>query len=286
MQERYNIQFIEREDNQSQLWLCEISDSVTGLKSSGNGITKGAAQESAFRILNAEIQRIQVSEQEEAALATPSGPSGALGQNERSTFSVSRAIIIGLVLAVASIAGLFAYRTWGNAESIVGRRDQSQLNRNSAPSPPQSRAGQGTTAQKGAPESQGYETETNAGIIKPIDNLFRAWADLNLDLYMNQWDLQGAQYSKKFAARSYKDIYSRRKSLFGRLKSVQVESYEIQNLQSQGSNKASLNVVYSMVYDFKDGKQIKETSIMEKYDLVYDQSRSEWLISANYDYID
>ncbi len=66
MQERYNIQFIETEDYQSRLWLCEISDSVTGLKSSGNGITKGAAQESAFRILNAEIQRIQVSEQEEA----------------------------------------------------------------------------------------------------------------------------------------------------------------------------------------------------------------------------
>lgn len=123
-------------------------------------------------------------------------------------------------------------------------------------------------------------------VAMPIDNLFKAWSKLDLTLYMEQWDSKAAQYSKKFSPRNYQDILKRRESLFGRLKSVQVISYNVFGLKKEGNDRASLNVQYSMEFNFKNGKKIRESDITEKYVLKYDDIKKRWLILENFDYIE
>lgn len=123
-------------------------------------------------------------------------------------------------------------------------------------------------------------------IMIPINNLFRAWSELNLNLYMQQWDPNAGQYSKKYSARNYQEILTSRQSLFNRLNSVKVLRYEILDLKTKGNDFATLNVKYSMDFHFKDGKTISETNIVEKYVLKFTDSEKRWLILKNFDYID
>lgn len=129
-------------------------------------------------------------------------------------------------------------------------------------------------------------TGADNSISVPVDNLFKAWTELNLNLYMDQWDPAAVQYSKKFNPRNYQDILTRRRSLFGRLQSVSVLNYNITDIKEQGNNQSSLIVKYSMIFYFKNGKKINESNITEKYILKYDNLKKRWVILENFDYID
>ncbi|MBK9983890.1 MAG: sulfite exporter TauE/SafE family protein [Saprospiraceae bacterium] len=123
-------------------------------------------------------------------------------------------------------------------------------------------------------------------ISAPIDNLFKAWTELDLNLDMGQWDANGVQYSKKFEPRRYQDILTGRQSLFSRLKSVEVLNYGISNIRRETNDRVTLNVQYSMNFNFKNGKIVNELNIKEKYILKYTASEYRWVILENYDYID
>lgn len=137
-----------------------------------------------------------------------------------------------------------------------------------------------------SPDNNIRITEKDNSFSVPIDNLFKAWTELNLQLYMQQWDFNAAQYSKKFNTRSYQDILKRRQSLFSRLSSVKVINYEISDLKIESNGLATLNVRYSMDFHFKDGKKISEKDIVEKYVLKFAENEKRWLILKNFDYFD
>jgi hypothetical protein len=142
---------------------------------------------------------------------------------------------------------------------------------------------------------QGEETVTDstdssiptlASVSVPINNLFRAWSELDLNLYMQQWSPNASQHSKKFSARNYQDILNRRQSLFGRLGSVQVVKYDVFDLETEENGHSIIKARYSMDFYFKDGRKVSESNITEKYVLVYDNDKKQWVILENFDYID
>jgi hypothetical protein len=126
----------------------------------------------------------------------------------------------------------------------------------------------------------------NSSVQGPIDNLFKAWATLDFNFYMNQWDQNSSQLSKKFETRNYPKIKNNRQSLFSRLSSVEVINYDIIKLTQDSKDEATIIVTYSMHFKFKNGNLISELDTTEKYLLRYDSQESRWLIYKNFDYID
>ena len=120
----------------------------------------------------------------------------------------------------------------------------------------------------------------------PIDNIFKAWAKLDLNFYMLQWDQNSSQLSKKFETRNYLEIKSRRQILFSRLSSVEVINYNIVKLTQESNVEATIIVKYSMNFNFKNGNKISELDTTEKYLLRYNSQESRWLIYQNFDYIE
>lgn len=129
-------------------------------------------------------------------------------------------------------------------------------------------------------------SSTQTSVSVPIENLFKAWSELNLNLYMEQWSTNAAQYSKKFSPRKYQDILNRRRSFFSQLSSVEVIKYEILDLNSEENDRSTLIVKYSMDFHLKNGKKMSEANIIEKYVLEYDNNKKQWVILENFDYID
>lgn len=128
--------------------------------------------------------------------------------------------------------------------------------------------------------------ESNRALASiPINNLFKAWSRLNLDLYMAQWHPDAAQYSKKYAPRAYADILQRRTSLFARLSSVEVLKQNFLSRNMESNVRATMDVQYTMVFHFKDGRKVSETDVMERYIVEYSVSEGRWMIVSNYDYI-
>lgn len=122
-------------------------------------------------------------------------------------------------------------------------------------------------------------------ISEPINNLFEAWTDLDLDFYMAQWSQDAFQYSKSSQKRNYQDLLDRRRSLFSRLNRVTVTDYHVYNHEILDKSAAILYVNYSMEFELKTGKKIVEKNINEKYVVKYDIAEKRWLIFENFDYV-
>lgn len=121
-------------------------------------------------------------------------------------------------------------------------------------------------------------------ITQPIRNLFSAWEQLDLNVYMDQWDKNAMQYSKKFSPRNYQDILKRRQTLFDKLAGTTVTNYQITSISKESTHRATVYVKYSMVFNFKTGKSVTESDVTEKYVLTYDDQSQRWRILNNYDY--
>jgi hypothetical protein len=121
-------------------------------------------------------------------------------------------------------------------------------------------------------------------LSKPIDNLFKAWETLDIDLYMKQWHKDAIQVSNKFH-RNYDEIKATRIKNFNEFKKVIIKEYRIIDTILM-ENSATLIVEYSMQFNLKDGRQLHENNVKEKYVLVYDPETSRWLIKENHDYVE
>jgi hypothetical protein len=114
----------------------------------------------------------------------------------------------------------------------------------------------------------------------PIDNLYRAWEQLDLNLYSKQWSPSAHQLSKKFN-RTYQMIVDKRRKDFARLASVSVDRYQIV-YRGYENGTATFDAEYQMTFNFKDGRSLVETE-RENYKVVKEQGR--WVIKENRDYI-
>ena len=114
----------------------------------------------------------------------------------------------------------------------------------------------------------------------PIDNLYRAWEQLDLNLYSKQWSPSARQLSKKFN-RTYQMIVDKRRKDFARLASVTVDRYQIV-YRGYENGTATFDAEYQMTFNFKDGRSLVERE-RENYKVVKEQGR--WVISENRDYI-
>lgn len=131
-------------------------------------------------------------------------------------------------------------------------------------------------------EVSGYNDRGN--LSKPIDNLFEGWDTLDIDLYMEQWHKDAIQVSNKFH-RNYDEIKAVRIKNFNEFKEVIIKEYRIIDTILM-ENSATLIVDYSMQFNLKDGRQLHENNVKEKYVLVYDPETSRWLIKENHDYVE
>ena len=122
---------------------------------------------------------------------------------------------------------------------------------------------------------------------EPIDLIFQAWTEKNLDLYLRQFDpsvvqtgrwKRGGKYS-----RGYDEIKNNRTSTFGRLDHADVLKYEVMYQGSEGSE-ATFGVRYSMDFYWLNGKVTRERNINECYKVRKHPSEERWLIIRNDDY--
>jgi len=126
-----------------------------------------------------------------------------------------------------------------------------------------------------------------ADMRDPIDSLYRAWEDLDLQAYMAQFDprvVQTGRYKNgRTYRRGYEEIHANRAKLFPRLRSVDVENYEV---MFQGVDKDTVRfaVTYSMSFYFRNGRVIQERNIKECYRIRRNGDR--WRIIENNDYED
>ena len=79
-------------------------------------------------------------------------------------------------------------------------------------------------------------------VLLPINNLFKAWSELDFNLYKEQWDTNATQHSKKFKTRNFSDIINSRHKLFNRLNAVNVLNYKIVSLEKNATGMASVVV--------------------------------------------
>jgi hypothetical protein len=121
---------------------------------------------------------------------------------------------------------------------------------------------------------------------RPIDELFRAWEGLDLDLYLGQFDRSvvqtGVMKGGRRFSRGYGEIAENRRKLFPRLDAVVVKNYEVMFQGTQASI-ATFGVRYSMEFRFKDGRVTRETNVKECYAVGQDDAGA-WRIVRNDDY--
>ncbi len=116
-----------------------------------------------------------------------------------------------------------------------------------------------------------------------VKTLFNAWESLDLEQYLSVWSPNAVKYIGD-KSQTLAQIKAKRTSLFNRLESVSVDYYSIENTEII-NNAAKIVLKYSMTFNLKNGKVIKENDITEIYDLVYDDFRERWLIKENRDYV-
>lgn len=122
---------------------------------------------------------------------------------------------------------------------------------------------------------------------EPIDLIFEAWMQKDIDLYLRQFDRsveqtgrlkRGGSYS-----RSYDDIVTRRRNDFTRVDRVDILKYEVMYQGSEG-REATFGVRYSMDFYWGDGKVTRERNINECYNVRRLPDEDRWVIIRNDDY--
>lgn len=125
-----------------------------------------------------------------------------------------------------------------------------------------------------------------ADMKRPIDDLFRAWEALDLDLYLRQFDRAivqtGLMKDGRRYSRGYGEIAENRRKLFPRLDEVVVQNYEIM-FQGTEDSVSTFGVRYTMEFHFKDGRVTRETNVKECY-AVSPNEQGLWQIVRNDDY--
>lgn len=119
---------------------------------------------------------------------------------------------------------------------------------------------------------------------KPIDNLFRAWVNLDFQLYISQWSMDAVQYAKGRIS-DFSSIKTKRKNDFRAYRRV-TATYRIEGIEfTKDCRSAIAKVKYSMSFQKQSGQTIFENDIRERYHLSYDFRLQRWIIKENYDYL-
>ena len=137
--------------------------------------------------------------------------------------------------------------------------------------------------------ARGQPNAVEANLLEmrsPIDQIYRSWEQLDLGLYMDQFDLGIVQTGRlrggETSSRGYDGIRENRSSLFPRLDRVTVKNYELM-FQGFTEGTATFGVVYSMDFVFRDGRVIEENNVKECYK-VRRSPDGRWRIVRNDDY--
>lgn len=119
-----------------------------------------------------------------------------------------------------------------------------------------------------------------APMQEPIHDLYSAWANLDIDAYLDQWSKKARQFVGK-KQRSYAEIESSRRKLFKRLDAVDVSRYQLW-FRGFEDGVASFDASYTMKFHFADGKVLTER---ERETYKVRQERGRWVIVENRDYV-
>jgi hypothetical protein len=114
---------------------------------------------------------------------------------------------------------------------------------------------------------------------KPIDDLYAAWATLDLRQYLAQWAPEAVQFVGR-NRRTLVDIKQARERLFTRLAAVNVERYQLW-YRGFRDGVGHFDASYSMTFRFADGRVTRER---ERESYKVRQVGGRWLIVENQDY--
>lgn len=174
----------------------------------------------------------------------------------------------------SAVAGLVFLAIAGR--SIVGR-DQPAVQSVAAPVVPASSPPVTTSAtETKAPEVVQEPPRT------PIDNLFKAWGEKDLEGYLDQWHRRGRQWVGK-TPRSLPEIAERRRKDFERYQRVQVIDHKVE-IENATVDPVTARVTYSMRFQKPDGTWVNETDFRETYKLTFLKDQNRWVILENFDY--
>ena len=122
---------------------------------------------------------------------------------------------------------------------------------------------------------------------EPIDRLYQAWRDKDVDLYLRQLDRDVVQTGRLKGGTTYQrrhdEIARRRRADFARLDRVDVLRYEVMYQGSEGEE-ATFGVRYSMDFHWSDGRVERERNISECYKVRRRAADDRWTIVRNDDY--
>ncbi|MCK5718934.1 MAG: lytic transglycosylase domain-containing protein [Thiomargarita sp.] len=130
------------------------------------------------------------------------------------------------------------------------------------------------------PISQDKNNSISKNQIKPIDNLFKAWKNLDLELYMQQWSKNATQTFGN-NQRFYSDIRRKRAQDFKKYATI-TASYTVKKVSIIGTE-TTVIIKYNMSFTYKNGQKYNEQAT-EKYILIYSSKAKRWLIKENSDY--
>jgi hypothetical protein len=119
-------------------------------------------------------------------------------------------------------------------------------------------------------------------VLAPIRSLFKAWDQLDVELYLAQWGPDAIARSKYYA---YKiaDFAQRRRATFASYQAVKVISIN-PSVAYADATKAKVNNTYTMHFEGKDGRVVDEREISESYVLECVAKDHSWRIRENNDY--
>jgi hypothetical protein len=118
---------------------------------------------------------------------------------------------------------------------------------------------------------------------RPIDDLYRALAERDLERYLAQW-AEDAIQTGKGKQYSYNDIVAKRSRAFANWEKVEVLRYQI-SFAGYQENKGQFDARYTMRFTYRSGKEITESDIAERYLVRFDTKQNRWLIAENHDYL-
>ena len=116
----------------------------------------------------------------------------------------------------------------------------------------------------------------------PIDNLYKAWEERNLEAYLDQWDRMGRQWIGE-KHRTLPEIAQKRREDFERYRRVQVIGYQV-DIDPTATDPVIARVTYSMRFQRPDGTWINEIDRRETYKLKFLKEQNRWVILENFDY--
>jgi hypothetical protein len=119
-------------------------------------------------------------------------------------------------------------------------------------------------------------------VLAPIHSVFKAWDQLDVELYLAQWGPDAIARSKYYA---YKiaDFAPRRRAAFASYQAVKVISIN-PSVTYSDATKANVNNTYTMRFESKDGRVVDERDVSESYVLESVAKDHSWRIRENNDY--